>query len=581
MTFLSIHLPKVVLNKNSQQKLTLSLGRFEGTARVIIEIEVLNEIKLLKIVDNVEFRKGLASVDFQVPDVVGTGILRITVEKNGEIAVKELPIGIGEPPKNKLKVVFVWHHHQAPPLNPGMKIVLPWFYIHISQGSFQGFEGGPYAVHVDIHRKIPQALDVDHVSPSLLEAWMMALQNKLEMSLEDKRKIEKVLRGFKQLALEGKIEPMFSVYAHTIQGYVLKVFKERGMEEFARELLLWELKLGKKLVNKALGIEPKGVWTPELYWGEGLEKLYLEAGGRYTVLCDQHFEKAVGEKDTIYEPYLLGDTNFTLFFRDRKLSDWISFLKDPGSEENAELEARWFVAALYERQLQKPGGVVVIALDGENWMIMIEKRYAPLFLYHVYNFLVSNSDYFELTTLRSVVTKVKPTRRIEKLPEGSWIALSASQWTGGIKDELWNYVLEKLKYVASLASIIPPEEKDRLLSDENSFLYEAYKASATAIDSDYFWYAYKEPEQTLIKEWADEAERISRTALSKIRATKRDETKIEVFNGLPVTVKITLLDKKNGDEYILKVPAFSRKTVTVPDGADMYLKLGEVEQAVN
>ena len=465
-------------------------------------------------------------------------------------------------------MAFVWHHHQAPTLLPDGKPHSTWAVKHLTEGLYYNFTGGPYAIHLEIHRRHPEVRDVDHFSPSLLEAWNLVIEGVIDASPTARSLARRVIEELRALVASGRVEPLASVYAHTVQGYMLRLFESKGLGWFAEYLLEWELELGARIVERCLGVRPRGVWTPEMFWDQRLSEIYRRKGFEYTVLCDQHFAKAVGDKRSIYEPYVMRDTGLKVFFRDRQLSDWISFMGDPGSEYAADLEARRFIVALFERLRRHPGGVVVIALDGENWMFMPSaKRYAPYFLDRVYAYLEANSEYFETVTLSDVLGSIEPTRQIATIPWGSWVGLSASQWTGNERDELWEYVVTKLRWVAALLGSLPEPVRSKLSNDPQSPVYRALLASAIAIDSDFFWYAWKEPERTIIKSWADEAERVSKEELSKLEVVieqgKRGSL-VRFKSALDYPLRVTVECLSGEARFEIEIPPYGLTQIEMP-----------------
>lgn len=572
-----LKLPHVVLEAGKEYPLLLELSGVSGEFSVLTEIVLNGEVRAASI-SPTHFSEGRAEVRLQAPPCEGAGELIVSLETPEGRIEKSIPIAVADPTKReRLRVVFVWHHHQAPPLMPDGSMHSQWAIKHVVEGAYPGFSGGPYAVHIQIHERHPNIKDVDHLSPSLLETWKLVAEGRLSASPEARSAVTNTLEAYRRLASKGVIEPLSSVYAHTVQGLLLSLLAKKGLRDFGEFLLEWEHRLGLKIVEEVLGVRTRGAWTPEMFWCDGLEKIYRSVGIEYTVLCDQHLSRAAGERGDISEPYLLN--GLIIFFRDRGLSDWISFMNDPGSAESADLEARRFVVALFERYLKHPGGVAVIALDGENWMFMPStKQYAPHFLDRLYGYLEAGSQFFEVTTLRDVLRAVKPTKRLEKLPWGSWVNLSDSQWTGGVRDELWEYVIDKVSWVAGLLRAIPEDVRLKLAFDEETPVFRALLASAIAMDSDFFWYAWKEPERTVIRSWADEAERVARGELAKLHVdilrVGRDSVSLKLSSSLdyPLWVRLYAPDPsidarvliRPGSEHMLTIPRAQEIRVETP-----------------
>lgn len=571
----------------SGSKYTLSFELLNDTKETIrgtpsLSVIVEEKPTIYVVFEDVELHPGEKrgfTATVKVPPGAGEGIVEILFEDEGRILAKEqLPVLVVED-EEQVYVSFVWHHHQAPQFYPDGTYKDPWPFLHVYKGDFHGFEGGPYKVHLDIHVAREGYRDTDHLSPSLLEQWDKALRegfiyNGEEVKPGDQRIaiLGEVLEGYRKMVSEDRVEPLGSVYAHTIQGFLLRKSREIGMEKFIKRLLQWELSLGVSIVRNVLGKAPRGVWTPEMFWDMELINIYSEVGIRYTVLCQQHFDRAGGEKETIYEPYTVEDVltgnKVVVFFRDIQLSDWLSFEVNFPDERSADISARRFVIELAKRRLAKPGGIVVIALDGENWMIIPQyKRYAPYFLYRIITF-IERSGIIKFTTLGSYLASKPPRRTLYFVPYGSWIGLSERQWTGGVKDETWSYVFDRLRWVEGLYELLE-EEAERLLEDEDSPLYRAFKAAAISLDSDFYWYGEDERERDFVKRWAEEAERISREVIGKIKVDvieeRGDHLLLRLTNGTDYKVKLGLevSDTSYTGSHVLKLDPGEEREVSL------------------
>ena len=570
-----LKLPHVVLEAGKEYPLLLELPGVSGEFNALMEVVINGEVRVAGVLP-VHFTEGRAEARLQAPFYEGAGELITSLETPEGRVEKSIPIAVADPTKReRLRVIFVWHHHQAPPLMPDGSMHSQWAIKHVVEGSYPGFSGGPYAIHLQIHGRHPNIKDVDHFSPSLLETWKLVAEGRLPASPKARSAVASTLEAYRRLASKGAIEPLSSVYAHTVQGLLLSLLARKGLRDFGEFLLEWEHRLGLKIVEEVLGVRPQGAWTPEMFWCDGLEKIYRSVGIRYTVLCNQHLSRAAGERGGIYEPYLLN--GLVIFFRDRELSDWISFMSDPGSAESADLEARRFVVALFKRYLKRPGGVTVVALDGENWMFMPStKQYAPYFLDRLYGYLEADSRFFEVTTLRDVLKAVKPTKRLERLPWGSWANLSDSRWTGGVRDELWEYVIDKVSWVAGLLRAMPENARLKLVFNEETPLFRALLASAIAMDSDFFWYAWKEPERTVIRSWADEAERVARGELAKLRVdvlrVGRDSVSLKLSSSLDYPLWVRLYAPGSGVDARVLVRPGSENVLTIPRAQEIRIE---------
>ncbi|UNQ74170.1 glycoside hydrolase family 57 protein [Infirmifilum sp. NZ] len=557
----------------------LNVEDMEHEVRPYISLRVNGKQEVLTIFDFEKIPPGGQreyKVKLKIPEVVGEGVLGIySEEKDGTTKGLEFPVFIADKGA-PIYVSFVWHHHQAPQYYPEGTFKDLWAYKHVLEGDFEGFKKGPYSVHLAIHGEFQGFSDVDHFSPSLLEQWEMVVSGDRRIPpevIQRKEEIRELMDTIRHLVSQGRIEPMGSVYAHTVLGFVLKKAREKNLLDEAKKLLSWEITQGLTIVENAVGKRPKGFWTPEMFWSMELVDIYREHNILYTVLCQQHFEKASGEKGTIYEPYIVRNpetsNDIIVFFRDLALSNWISFNVDFKDEEEADMAARRFVIELAKRRLTAPGGIVVIALDGENWMIIPQyRRFAPYFLKRIIEY-IEKSQVIKTTTLEQYLQGHKPSRVLTYVPYGSWVNLSESQWTGGVKDEMWEEAFKALTVVFSLYRIIG-ENAQALALDRSTELFQAMKALAIAFDSDFYWYGEVHREREFVRRWAQRSIEIAENFAKKymqasIVEKADDHLVIQLENKSPYSLHFSIFVEDNGfrSETLVKLEPNSNRRITV------------------
>ena len=565
---------KVILRAGKRYPLTLSIVNERDCSeevRPFIELEIEGKEALLKVLDPLKMaprQKAIIKVELKVPEFEGKGVLRGVLEKNEkEIATFELPIAVTTSDRT-LNVIFVWHHHQPPDYLPDGTFHSTWAFKHVYEGGFEGFgKKGPYRVHVELHEKHEKIRDVDNLSPSLLDQWSIAISEGYKTGEELVKKddfrikeIKDTLIRYKRLIKEGKIEPLVTTYAHSIQGFLLKFPKSQYVQSFIRRLIKWEWEQGLEIVKEVLGVRPVGGWTPEMFWDMELIDIYKELGIKYTILCEQHFARSSGDKGSIYEPYTLvnpfTNSSITAFFRDMELSNWLSMKAECSSKEEAVRSAREFVLALYDRYRKAEGDVCVIALNGENWMtVPYAKKYSASLLDKVWEFIENSEGVLKTVTFSEYLRTVRRKRVLNYVPYGSWINLSDEQWTAHGKIKLWKYSLERLKWVAAYYNSLREEEREKMLRDERTPLFKAFKAAAIALDSDYYWYGELKEKQQVIREWADEAYRIALEQLRKVRIVSFSKTKdtiiVTLENELSHPVRVVLRSIGDDDNELM------------------------------
>ncbi|AKG38065.1 hypothetical protein MA03_00470 [Infirmifilum uzonense] len=599
MIRIKANIDKVVILEGENLQITFNLtneASSEITGKPYILLRVKGKEEIYIVFDSLKLQPGQTNefkAEIKVPTSWGEGILGVYFEVEGKvISSLEYPIYVARK-GDAIYVAFVWHHHQAPQFYPDGTFKDLWAYKHVLEGSFYSFKGGPYAIHMNIHERHPTFKDVDHFSPSLLEQWEYAITRGENLPGEvntRKNEFENLLAQIRSLAQKGVIEILGSVYAHTILGFILRKAYEKGLVEEAKTLIKWEIARGLEIVERVTGIRPIGFWTPEMFWSMELVNIYSQMGIKYTVLCEQHFSRSGGDKNSIYDPYLVVDpvssSQLIVFFRDLTLSNWISFNVDFKDEQDADQAARRFVVELAKRRENAPGGVVVIALDGENWMIMPSYRtYAPYFLSQIVKY-IENSTVIKMTTLKDYLESHTPTRILTYIPYGSWINLSDRQWTGPVKDKLWEKAFTALAKVLSLYFSIG-EDAWKISHDPSSELYKAMRAVSIAFDSDFYWYGEIEREARFVETWADEAMRIVDTFLSnnlKVVVVERGKShviiQLENHGSLPLNITLTLEARnyRNESRITLKPKTLRKIPVYTPhgDSTRLEVKIGSI-----
>ncbi len=468
------------------------------------DIDIYREKRSAKIIDN---SIAHATFQFSLPHYThGDTEMLITSKANicNNIVEESLPVELFERISRLVETVIVWHHHQPPNYLPNGKYFADYPFRWVWYSLFEPYTtGGPYYVHAKVYTMFPDVKTVVHLSPSLLYQWKCAIEN--GYTTEDGKTvpnsdtkigmIKETIKMFKDLTSMQSIEILTSVYAHTILGYLLNRF---GMEDIIRE----ELNLGTRLTYEIFGINAKGVWTPEMAWHDKLIEIYSDNGIEYTILCGKsHFSKAIGDKNTIYEPYeAIYDSNrIKVLFRDQEISDIIGFNNNFPSEPHAIKGAQTVISKLLKRR-----GIVTIALDGENWMIFSKypKNTYPFF-YTMYRYLdiLQKKGFIKTSTIDEVIKNYSQFRKLLYIPTTSWLN-GFYKWDGEIPEQkvLW-YEVSKTYDIIRLY---------KMVSRNDINLKNAIWSFYHVLDSDYWWTEFWNPRA--IKLWLTEVY----SALSKV-----------------------------------------------------------------
>ena len=439
------------------------------------------------------------ALEVEVPRIPGNYEFSVRYEGKLLDSVQFIVAPFCEVPVDRY-LAFVYHHHQAPNYLPDGTYYYLWAFLHTWSDELAPYGKGAYHYHALILEKHRDYKCTYNLSPSLIAQWDSAIRYGVRYkggfvppSSSEVELVKEALSIYTNAARRGQIDVLTSMYAHSIAGYLIDYM---GMEDVVRE----ELEYGAEVTRKILGVEPLGVWTPEMAFTMKLVEIYADLGFKYTVLDAKcHLKNSKGEVGDELEPYLVRGSKgeLVVFFRNTELSNYMSFKNSFETPFMAWKKAYEFTYLIARRLVQ--GGVLTIALDGENWMIFSKNPPLTAVFYEKlveYVEKLQRSNYLKTATLRELVSKLHARRVLTWVPTTSWLC-RFSKWNGEKAEhaEYWaraRRVYEKIKaYEASRGM------------DERS--KRARWAFWHAIDSDYWWAEFWEP--TLISLWLEQAEK--------------------------------------------------------------------------
>ncbi len=478
-----------------------------------------------------------------------TGRIVSTVEAywNSMKTVDSAEAPVVREPEHPIGLSIVWHHHQAPNYLPNNQYHADWAFRWVWYDLFKPYyNGGPYYVHALIQDKYPNLKITQHLSPSLLKQWVDAVENGYrlvngEYYPRDSREvgmIRETLELYRKLLAENRVELLTSVYAHTILGYLISKYD-------MVDVVVDELEMGKDITKKAMGVEARGAWTPEMAWDQRLAEIYKSLGIDYTVLCGKnHFPGSRGDKKDIYQPYLT-TSGLAVFFRDQAISDTIGFGNIFPDEKTAYRKARTIAAEIVFRGLgrNRPSHVT-IALDGENWMIFSKTpRNTALFLDKLYHYIsiLESKGLVKTMFLSQALEEVGVQGNLEYIPTTTWLG-SFHKWHGERRehDSYWRRSYRGYRLIRAY---------EYMVGGRDGYSSRARWALYHALDSDYWWAEFWSPK--IIDEWLHLLEDTLAEAFSKITVYSKPASiegelgvesciNIVVENKLDKTVKLTL-----------------------------------------
>ncbi len=259
---------------------------------------------------------------------------------------------------------------------------------------------------------------------------------------------------------------------------------------------MWQLEAGRDEFKKVFGYYPVGLWPSEEAVSQAVIKPVNQSGVKWMVSDTYVLDKSgydvidkgsdfIKNPDYMYQAYIAEDeknhSSVYMVFRDRVLSDRIGFVYNRMSAEDAVKDFINYVerAATYFPDPQNH--LVVVALDGENWMFMNNPSYEDNgrdFLNMLYE-KVSEDPNIRPVTVNEFLEKHGATGKITHLATGSWMDGNLLTWEGEPdEDTAWNWLAEARRELVNYTK----------LHGNDSHAMVAWQSLYPAEGSDWFWW---------------------------------------------------------------------------------------------
>jgi alpha-amylase/alpha-mannosidase (GH57 family) len=249
--------------------------------------------------------------------------------------------------------------------------------------------------------------------------------------LEEQARIWKaVIPYYKKLWQSDLVELTTSAYYHPLLPLIfdIRVGGETLMPalvfshpEDGRE----QIKKGREYFRRVFGRRPNGIWPSEGGLSREVAEAIAKEGYAFAVTDENILWKTLKagpEARLLYQPYAC--RGLTILFRDRELSDLISFEYWRWPEKDA---ISHLLAKLDEKGRDCPkDSICVIALDGENPWAGYRENGVP-FLRELYGRILQKSDLTPIF-LEKYLALSKPPSQLEIVP-GTWLG-NFSKWIG-------------------------------------------------------------------------------------------------------------------------------------------------------
>jgi alpha-amylase/alpha-mannosidase (GH57 family) len=304
--------------------------------------------------------------------------------------------------------------------------------------------------------------------------------------------LEDILPTYRKFMATGQIEITISPYYHPILPllYSTKTAKEANPKttlpkiDFAYpEDAQAQIDDAVKFYQARFAAKPQGMWPSEESVSEHILPLIIQSGINWIVTDEAILFKSQKSKKRntalLYQPHLLKrkDGNLNIIFRDRNLSDIISFVYHSW-ETKAAVDNFMEHLENISKAFKKQDILVTVAMDGENaW------EYYPRdghdFLELLYQAL-SSSKIIKTVTVKEYLETHKPTNEIKRLAAGSWIYANFGKWMGSpYKNLAWEYLAKAREELEKI-------RQSTVHSPQSIEL--AYKQIYIAEGSDWFWW---------------------------------------------------------------------------------------------
>ncbi|MCM8786658.1 MAG: glycoside hydrolase family 57 protein [Candidatus Omnitrophica bacterium] len=324
---------------------------------------------------------------------------------------------------------------------------------------------------------------------------------------------------YKKLLLARKIELSLSPYYHPIMPLLFDTDIAKEFSNIKIPVLrfnfpsdcIWHLQQSKEIFNKIFGYTPVGSWPSEgsvsedvalIYSKEGFNWIATDEGILFKSLAVGYtsFDAIKNQRHIISQAYRFGNLN--IFFRDRNLSDLISFNYHAWEDPKLaafDLLGHFNRAHQYLKDIFKERFISII-MDGENaWAYY--KNNGVEFLETIYENLENNPNLFT-TTPREFLADYKA-KKIERLAAGSWINSDFSVWIGNRKNNQYWTILRKIKDNLSFYDTAKKEQIKKylyILEGSDWFWWNTFD-EATGVFKEIFFKYIKEIEKLLNKKF--------------------------------------------------------------------------------
>ncbi|WP_449462630.1 hypothetical protein PQ610_00735 [Tardisphaera miroshnichenkoae] len=472
---------------------------------------------------------------------VGTFVLRAVsygVVRTAQVVVLKDP--------KPIYVAIVWHDHQAPNFYPNGTFFANYAFSHVCSKELEPYyDEGVYAFKAQALINNPGINVSEEISPPLLLQWEIGTSKGWTYggayyppNGSCAAEVRWTMETFLNLSKEGREEWLTSFYAHPISGYILSQY---GWYNLMKEDLI----MGENITDSFTGVRQQGMWLPEMAFTMKDVDLINESGIRFTALSYGEYQGARPapgySKPSPFEPYIVEDPStgrtIVAFFRDSAISNYIAFQNNDATAQDAAESAEQVVKMIYNAT-NGTGGLVTIALDGENWILDSSfPSNSALFLNDLYSLLDQEEaqGVMETVTLQQALERVPPTQVLNYVPTGSWVDMSFAKWTTqaqSVQQPMWQELNETHSAFKAAEA----------LGANASLIRRAEIGLFHASDSDYYWAEYVDP--SAVSAWCKYVDGVLNPLLGQVNISAsryHGGVDVRVVNALDRPANLSLI----------------------------------------
>lgn len=318
------------------------------------------------------------------------------------------------------------------------------------------------------------------------------------ISAKEEEIIKAVIPEYKAALERNQIELTTSPFYHPIMPLLINSDIAQESNQKYKNLppsYQYPIDLDTQLFNsinlhqQLFGRKPSGLWPPEGSVSVNIIPFLIKYGFKYFATDEEILAYSLGiynfrdpnrniiDPTILYTPYEInvGDKKINILFRDKWLSDLISFFYQSFDAEKAVEDLLKRLKLIYETWKQDYEPLILIIMDGENAWEWYPKN-GRIFLKKFYE-AISQQDWIETTLISDYLEGNQKRLSLNHLHPGSWINHDFSIWIGHPEDNLaWTLLKESRELIDSSSNI---DENKKKLALQSIYIAEG---------SDWYWW---------------------------------------------------------------------------------------------